>query len=198
MSKSETMSHTDGRHQRSERSRDLIIGALLELVQAGQMNPSAADIARSAKVSLRTVYRLFEDAETLHQTLAEQIEKAFMPRVLAPLNATDWTSRLFELVERRVGVYEDLLMVRAAASSRRFISADLMEYHRRFVEIERRALDRALSEGHAPAPVDWREIDIFLNFETWRRLRHDLDLSPDAAKASLSRMLKTYLVGADA
>ena len=58
-------SQPDGRRQRSQRSREKILKAYWELMLNGDMNPSAATIAKHAGVGLRSVFRHFEDLDTL-------------------------------------------------------------------------------------------------------------------------------------
>ena len=49
----------DGRRMRSERSRDAIIEAALQLVQEGILVPTAQQIADRAGVAMRTFFRHF-------------------------------------------------------------------------------------------------------------------------------------------
>ena len=53
-------SQSDGRPQRSQRSREKILKACWELMLNGDMKPSAAAIAKHADVGLRSVFRHFE------------------------------------------------------------------------------------------------------------------------------------------
>jgi AcrR family transcriptional regulator len=54
----------DGRRQRSSRSRERIVLAMIDLIRAGEMSPAAARVAEKANVGLRTVFRHFEEMET--------------------------------------------------------------------------------------------------------------------------------------
>ena len=69
----------DGRRLRAERSRERIVDALLKLVQSGEMNPSAAMVAETARVSLRTVFRHFEEMESLYLEMGRVCEARFLP-----------------------------------------------------------------------------------------------------------------------
>ena len=44
-----TAVESDGRRQRSNRSRDQIVRAMIELVRAGEMQPAAARVARCCR-----------------------------------------------------------------------------------------------------------------------------------------------------
>ena len=76
----------DGRLQRSVRSRQIILDAIVSLVEEGNLVPTAQQVARRAGVGLRTVFRHFDDMEALF---------AEMDRKLADAN-----SQFFEGVDR--------------------------------------------------------------------------------------------------
>ncbi len=67
----------DGRILRGERTRVLIVSAILELLRAGTVRPTAEQVAARAKVGVRTVFRHFDAMESLYAamnaTLAEEI-----------------------------------------------------------------------------------------------------------------------------
>ena len=87
---------SDGRRQRSERSRSQIIEAMFSLIREGEMSPSAARVAERAEVGLRTVFRHFEDMDSLYVEMAERISSEVMPKILAPFEASEWRERFFE------------------------------------------------------------------------------------------------------
>ncbi len=62
----------DGRRARALRARDAIVDALLDLMQEGQVRPTAAQIAARAGVSLRTVFQHFRDLEALFAAAADR------------------------------------------------------------------------------------------------------------------------------
>ena len=64
---------SDGRVRRGERSRDQIVGALLELVQEGFLRPAAEQVARRARVGTRTVFRHFEDMDSLNPEINQRL-----------------------------------------------------------------------------------------------------------------------------
>jgi len=185
---------SDGRRQRSERSREQIIEAMFELIREGDMGPSAAKVAERARVGLRTVFRHFEDMDSLYVEMAERILAEIMPKVLAPFEARDWRGRFLEHVERRIEIYEYILPVRVAANVRRFQSRFLMEEYRRSLLIERSGLKALLSDEINADPVLFAAIETAASFQTWRRLRQDSDLMPEEA-AKVFRLTLERLVG---
>ncbi len=62
---------TDGRMQRSERTRALVVAAHTELLREGVLRPTAAQVADRAGVSRRTLWSNFKDMESLLQSTVE-------------------------------------------------------------------------------------------------------------------------------
>ena len=67
-----TPAKVDGRRLRSDRSRQVIVEAMLQLINEGNLVPTAQQIANHAKVGIRSVFRHFEDMEAIFAT-ADQI-----------------------------------------------------------------------------------------------------------------------------
>ncbi|WP_373009221.1 TetR/AcrR family transcriptional regulator [Hyphomonas sp.] len=180
---------SDGRRQRSERSRTQIVEALFALIREGDMNPSAARVAERAAVGQRTVFRLFEDMDSLFGEMAEQIQAEIMPIVLAPYTATDWKERLGEMVRRRADVYERIFPVRVSANLRRFQSRFLMDEYRRNLILERESLKAVLPTDRASDKQLVAALDVVTGFQAWRRLRQDQGLSAQEAEAVMQFMV---------
>ncbi len=60
----------DGRHARSERSRQAMVEALLDLLREGNIRPSSAQIAERAGVTQRTLFNQFGDMDSLVAAVA--------------------------------------------------------------------------------------------------------------------------------
>ncbi|MBX9814665.1 MAG: TetR/AcrR family transcriptional regulator, partial [Sphingomonas sp.] len=111
---------SDGRYARSRATRDKIVTALLDLVREGDVSPSAARVAETAGVGLRTVFRHFDEMDTLYRAMAEAIERQVMPLMLKPFTSEHWRDRLRELTERRIEIYETIMPYRISSSIKRF------------------------------------------------------------------------------
>lgn len=59
----------DGRKARRSRSRERIVEAAFLIVQRGNWRPSAADIAKQAGVSVRTVFDIFGTLDDVYEEL---------------------------------------------------------------------------------------------------------------------------------
>lgn len=67
------MEKVDGRRARGVRTRDAIVSALMDLVGAGEVSPTAQQIADRAGVSVRSVYQHFTDVDGLFGEAAERL-----------------------------------------------------------------------------------------------------------------------------
>ena len=67
----------DGRRLRSERSRRAIIEAALALQEEGVLVPTAQQVSDKAGVGIRSVFRHFEDMESLYASADEQIRDSY-------------------------------------------------------------------------------------------------------------------------
>ena len=183
----------DGRKRRSERSREQIIEAMFELVSMGELDPGAARIAEVANVSLRTVFRHFEEVDGLYLEMNRRVKAEVMPIVQAPFQSTNWRDTVLELVERRSEVFERILPFRVCGSIRRFRSDFLMQGHQDFVAMERAILDSVLPEDVRTNVVLEAGFDTVLGFDTWRRLRQDRGLSVQDARATMRKLVEALL-----
>jgi len=183
----------DGRHARSVATRDKIVTALLQLVREGDVTPSAARVAETAGVGLRTVFRHFDEMDTLYREMSEVIEAQVMPMMLQPFEASDWRGRVREMARRRIGIYETIMPYRISASIKRFQSDFLMHGYHRQLQLERTSLHAILPPAViADAPVA-SAIEVTISFQCWRRLRHDQGLAIDDARAVIDTLLEAML-----
>lgn len=104
----------DGRRARTARTRDAIVGALLELVATGEAAPTAAAIAARAKVSVRSIAVHFPTRAALFAAAAGRYHERPMPPeppVSAPV-----AQRLTALLATRAVELEASRPIRAAAA----------------------------------------------------------------------------------
>jgi AcrR family transcriptional regulator len=175
----------DGRRLRSERSRALIVDALFALIRAGDMDPVAARVAERAGVGLRTVFRHFEDMDSLYREMSARVEAEILPLTQRPFAAADWRGRVFELLARRADIYERILPLRVAGAVRRFQSAYLMEDYRRVLGLERAGLHAILPKSVLANATLAAALDLAMSFDSWRRLRQDVGMRPAVAEATM-------------
>lgn len=179
----------DGRRQRSDRSRRKIIEAMFALLREGNMSPTAVEVADRAKVGLRTVFRHFEDMESIFEEMTDELKSVFMPALLAPLEATTWRERLFEMADRYSEIYERAFPMQVALVLRRFQSDFLAKQYKSEVNLLRESLKSILPKKIRDNRTLFAAIEVNLTFATWRRLREDQHLSVPNAKATQKLIL---------
>lgn len=189
-----TDGEADGRRQRSNRSREQIVRAMIELIRAGEMQPAAARVAEKANVGLRTVFRHFEEMDTLSREISAIVEAEILPLVERPFEGKTWRIQMDELLERRAHIYERVMPLKIAGSLQRFRSHFLMEDYTRFLRMERQGLKRVLPAKIVNDPVLFPAIEMATGFQAWRRLRQDQRLST-ADSLKVLRFTVERLVG---
>jgi len=188
----------DGRRQRSDRSRRRIIEAMFDLISEGHMSPSAADVAKRAKVGLRTVFRHFEDMDSIYDEMTAELTEAILPKIMAPYEATTWRDRLMECVDRRAEVYEMVFPMRECMAQRRFQSKFLSEQYERDIKLARSSLKSLLPKDVISDRELFGAIEAVLDFSTWRQLRRDQNRSVDSATKSIRLILVGLIADVDA
>ena len=187
--------HTDGRRERSRSSRRKILRAMLELQLSGVVDPSAASVAERAGVGIRTVFRHFDDKESIYRELNRILVDLYQPELAQPYLSACWRDQLFELVARRARVYEAIAPVRIATSVLRFRSPALMKNYSELIGGERSALEAILPPAVKRRRGRVRAISLVAGFDTWRMLRQDEELSARKTVAAIRELLEDILAG---
>lgn len=187
----------DGRRHRSDRSRRRIIEALFDLIGEGNMTPSAVSVAERANVGLRTVFRHFEDMDSIYDEMTAQLTEAVMPKIMAPFEATSWREKLMESVEKRADLYETVFPMKVCMSLRRFQSDFIKEQYERDIALMRSSLKSILPKEIASNRTLFAALETSLAFTTWRRLRQDQNLSVESAKDSIRLILQGLIADID-
>ena len=89
-----TIKPVDGRRARGQANRNKLVAAMIELVREGSIAPTAEQVAARANVALRTVFRHFDDMESLYREIDTEIMQLITPLISTPFKTTDWRGRL--------------------------------------------------------------------------------------------------------
>jgi AcrR family transcriptional regulator len=173
----------DGRHHRSIKTRQVIVTAFIDLIGRGHPSPTAEQIATHAQVGLRTVFRHFDDMETLYREITQRLDELMMPLVNKHLKATQWSDRLVESIERRCDIFDRLAPYHIAAQLHMHDSEYILQQVNRRVKIEKDILAWLLPAGYVEDRVFFEALSLMVSLETWMRLRGLQGLSASKAKA---------------
>ena len=186
----------DGRRRRTLDSRARIIAAMLDLTQAGHVSVNAELVAERAGVGLRTVFRHFKDMDSLYREMSLAIEARLREEIAVKSATTAWPDRLFELIDRRVAVFERITPFKRAEAAHRHRSKVLEQDIKRLNLALREILTGVLPQSLARDPILFEALDMVLSFETWDRLRREQELGASQARAILEATASRLIAGA--
>lgn len=172
----------DGRRLRSEMSRRRIVEAMRELIREGIVAPHAEEVAARADVGLRSVFRHFDDMESLYREIADAMIDEVSPMLELPPPSGGVDEILAEMIDRRAKLFERIMPFRIAADVHMHRSPFLLEDRRRMNELLRKAMRAALPAELRKDRTQFDALEAAMSFEFWRRLRSDQQLSVAQAK----------------
>jgi len=184
----------DGRRARRNRSRDLAVDALLDLLGEGVVRPTAQQVAERSGVSLRSIFRIFDDVESLHAAAcARQVTRVRHLFVDVPAEGT-LDNRIDQVVTINGRLYESIAPVRRAALRTAAESAAVQETLARARGWVRAEAERVFAEELAASSRDTvSALELALSFEAWDQLRSAQGLSAARTSATVTRMLHAIL-----
>ena len=187
---------TDGRFQRSERSKTAIVTALYELVGEGATEPTADEVAERAQIASRTVYRHFKDMDTLYGAMDRLLVERFNSAITASIPQCNVQERVDAFVLRRAKLYEGIGPYKRAVNLKRARSKFLKELHGVNVRRLNDDLHRWFPELSELEAAAVHAVELVTTFESWDALRTDQRLgvkrATDALRTAISSLLGLY------
>ena len=188
----------DGRLLRSERTKQVLIEAYLGLLRENPQIPTAADIARRAGCSIRSVFERFSDLLSLSFATADYAFAQGMAQAVARHVDGDRQTRLRSQVETRAAVCEQWLPLWRALLRHQHESQELAYRIERMrdaivgrLELMYRPELSALPDAERKAVLI--ALEALTDFESWGRMRERHSLSIEAARdvwiAAIDRIL---------
>ena len=184
----------DGRRARRYRSRDLAVDALLDLLAEGELRPTAQQVAERSGVSLRSIFRIFDDVESLHAAAcARQVTRVRHLFVDVPAEGS-LSDRITAFVEINRRMYESVAPVRRAALRVAQESSAVRETLARARVWARAEAERVFADELATTDRSTLDnVELALSFEAWDQLRTAQGLSPSRTAASVAHLLHALL-----
>jgi AcrR family transcriptional regulator len=188
----------DGRRQRGERNREAVIDAILDLITEGNERPTTTEIAERSGVSVRSVFRHFDDVESLYAAAVDRHIERMLPLWHLDMAPGSLDVRLGRLVDHRATLYEAMGTVRRVAERLRRTSPTIdrrLRYgHRVLVE----QLETLFAPELAALTSDDRRtlldaLDIGTSWYAWVTLREVDGHSSSQASAVLGRIASALL-----
>lgn len=185
----------DGRRRRGQDNRARIVAAMMEIVHGGEIAPSAEQVAARADVGLRTVFRHFQDMDSLYREIAAVVGVEVRAVLERPLEGDTWQARLLERAGRFSIAYEKMAPYKRAADAFKHRSKFLGGDYARLVEQQREILEQGLPPAVARDRDRVEALALLLSFEAWARLRNEQGLSPSRAQAVIESAVRALISG---
>lgn len=184
----------DGRRARAERNRDAVVEAILDLLREGIESPNVSEIAERSGVSVRSVFRHFDDLESLHIAAIEVHLQQVWHLFAVELPEGPVELRVAALVEQRARLYEDIAPIRRVAERRRRTSPAItakLGVARRFLRNQvRQCFTPELSRRGGSTADDLLDaLELAAGWSSWETLRTEQGLSVARAKRVLGLSL---------
>jgi TetR/AcrR family transcriptional regulator of autoinduction and epiphytic fitness len=189
----------DGRARRRERNRDAVVTALLELYREGRLQPSAEEVAARAGISVRSVFRYFDDTEAMVRAgIARQQQHLAPLYVLEVPAGAPFPERLRAFVEARTRLLAGMGQVgrvaRALAIRQPLVEAELARIRQRL----RDQLTEVFAAEIAALPPAERTAavaaaDVAASWEAFHLMTEDQGLTPEQAAEAMARALARLL-----
>lgn len=180
----------DGRSARARRTRTAVVDALLRLLRAGNLRPTARQIASEAGVSLRSVYVHFDDLDDLFVAAGER-QYELVRHLAVPVPVTGpLRERARALMIVRGRLFETIGEVRRAAEIHAPFSPALAARLDRVRELAYTELRRVFARELEPLADDERArrlatLYVLTGAHAWTETRA-IPLDPEAAADALA------------
>jgi AcrR family transcriptional regulator len=201
-----THRRTDGRLLRSERTKQILVEAYLDLLRENPQIPTAADIAKRAGLSIRSVFERFSDLLSLSFAAADHAFAQGMAQAVARDVDGDRQTRLRSQVETRAAVCEQWLPLWRALLRHQHESEELAFRIERMRDAIVGRLELMYRPELSTLPEAERRplliaLEALTDFESWGRMRERHGLSIEAACeiwiAAIDRILPPTPPGLD-
>ncbi len=183
----------DGRHRRSQRSRERILDAVARAITDPDTVLTPERIAARAGVSISTISRHFGDMEGLATAMRERVAGKAIPYFMAGPFVGDTQTRLRELLRRRAAIFEIVGPFQRASLRQPWHSRGDQERRTRFATALRAQMTAALEPELRDDAEAAQIVGALLSLGTWAHLRLEQGLGVDAAAALVERAVLAQL-----
>lgn len=179
---------TDGRTARAERSRAVIVDALLGLLEEGDLQPTATRIAERAGISLRLIHHHFGDLESLYRAAARREGERVAARVTAIPDGLPLDERIAAVIAQRTDVLEWITPIRRASLLQEPFSDELRAARDAFYAVAEQRVRELFAAELEAVPTGRREatagaLATVLTWGFWNDLRTSGRSPAQAAEA---------------
>jgi AcrR family transcriptional regulator len=189
----------DGRTARRDRNRELVLDAVLELFAEHHLLPTAQQAAERSGVSLRSVFRYYEDTDTLGQAaIARHLEHIAPLFEIEGVGEGSFDDRVTRFVDARLRLYRAVAPTARAALVRSPFNPVIARRFEQARDEGRARLEAMFAPELRSLPAARRRsvvaaADTLIQFEAVEHLSRNLGLGPrqvaEVLRTSLTALL---------
>ncbi len=188
----------DGRNARARRTHEAIVDAVIELLEAGDLRPTAEAIAERAAISPRSVFQHFPERDGLIAAVAQRQAERVMALVRRLPTEGPLEERLDAFVEQRARVWEFVTPVRRSAILTEPFSEDVAAWLARFRMLSRAETERVFAPeldgmDRARRARVVRALAAVGEWPFWESLRAHQGLSRKDARGAVREVVQALL-----
>lgn len=183
----------DGRTLRSERSQQKIVDAIVELIEAGTLVPTAEQVARQAGVGIRTVFRHFNEMNELYVRLDERVKDDYEQWFAGGNREGELDERISNLVIHFGRAFEKTTNLQMSVQAQFWRVESLQKNYEANVQKLRKSLMHWLPELRSMPTEMVDAVCVAVSFEAWYRLRVVQKRSIPATHAAIEALLRGLL-----
>lgn len=189
----------DGRRARSARSRASVVAAFVDLVGETGRQPTIEEVAAAADVSVRSVYRLFPDTDSLVGAAIAAQTDAIRPLLEVDVSpSAPLETRVAELVNRRARAYDRVRAIRGVVTGQRNLQPEIAklleesrsEMRRQVVELFGKELGKRSGAGRNDLV---EALEMATGWSSWDALRQEQGLSAARARRVIEATVLSLL-----
>lgn len=192
-----TAKQKDGRTLRSERSQQKIVDAIVELIEAGTLVPTAEQVAQRAGVGIRTVFRHFNEMNDLYVRLDERVRDDYEQWFAGGDREGSLDERISNLVMHFGRAFEKTTNLQMSVQAQFWRVESLQTNYEANVQKLRKSLMHWLPEMRSMRTDRVDAVCVAVSFEAWYRLRVVQKRSIPATRAAIEALLRGLLNTAD-
>ena len=165
------MAHVDGRILRSKKSQNIILESIINLINKGNLYPTAEEVAKESGIAIRTVFRHFDDMETLLMKVDESINHKRLNDEKEIRLDTPLTERLGLIIEERLYYYNKYENIMIATITQLPKYKILQKRYPEYQKLLRKRTERIIPEILNLKSANQELLDASLSFGFYQRLK---------------------------
>ena len=165
------MNQLDGRILRSQKSQNLILDAIIKLINNGNLYPTAQEVAKESGIAIRTVFRQFADMESLLMKVDELINEKLLNEESYINMSLSLSERLKKIIDERVYFYNKYENIMIATVTQLPKYKILQKRYPEYQKLLRKRTEKIIPEILSLKSNSQELLDATLSFGFFERLK---------------------------